>query len=62
MNFFSTNLLLSTLRDIVEETNEQVDPKNRALVPFKHIIAKEFAELVHSGCVEYERARTVATA
>ena len=56
MAFFSTNLLLHTLRGIVEEI-EQVDPNNPALVQLKHTIVQKYAELARSGTIEPERPR-----
>jgi hypothetical protein len=60
MNFFSTTLLLHTLRGIVEEI-ERVDPNNPAMVTLKHTIAQKSAELVRSGTVD-ELERIVGTA
>jgi hypothetical protein len=57
MNFFSTNLLVHTLRGIVEEI-EQVDPTNPALAQLKFTIEHKAAELVRSGSLDGERARS----
>ena len=61
MNFFSTSLLLHTLKGIVQEI-EQVDPNNPALVQLRYTIAQKSDELILSGSVEDERVRIAGTA
>ena len=59
MNFFSTNLLLHSLRRIVHEIELQ---NNVALVQLKRTIAQKSAEVGRSGTIEDERARVVGAA
>jgi len=60
VNLFSTNLLLHTLKGIVEEI-EQVDPNHPALVQLKRTIVEKSGELILLGSVEDERARIAGT-
>ena len=61
MGLFSTNLLLHTLRAIVEEI-ERVDPNSPALVQLRYTIEQKSAELVRSGSVDNQSERIVSAA